>query len=326
MGVEVYQQLVQAVLRRYHANAGKSLWDVYRLDRDFTQVDANMVDFVAENRVQILSSLENPELEARLVDLFCNATQEFTLAQNQFIQLTEQDKQRLKNIYHSYVIQIKQLLQESEDEAVLETGLEELLLDHFSDLRRNLSTYFDAEASGEPVKNVIFQQVVCGEYQAELQLEVLGIELSKLVEPVLDLGCGTSGLLVRHLNMLGISAIGVDRMVEPSELFIQASWLDLSLPPRSWGTVISHMAFSNHFNFHHLYRHGHPDAYARRYMNILNGLVPGGTFFYTPGLPFIEELLAEDLFHVDRHPVLPASIPGMMRKRNLYTARVTRIK
>ena len=58
-------------------------------------------------------------------------------------------------------------------------------------------------------------------------------------------------------------------------------------------TIVSHQAFSTHFLFHHTHSEEQALAMAERMMAILRGLRMGGTFVYTPGLPFIEPLLAE---------------------------------
>ncbi len=97
---------------------------------------------------------------------------------------------------------------------------------------------------------------------------------------------------------------------------IQADWLEAPLEPGAWGTVISHMAFSNHFQFHHRYRHGSVEPYARRYMAVLRALRPGGSFCYAPGLPFIEAYLAPERFRLSRKWII--------EEQGLYACRVQR--
>ena len=69
---------------------------------------------------------------------------------------------------------------------------------------------------------------------------------------------------VAHLRGLGLQAFGIDRLVVPSEHLAEADWLEYRFPAATWGTIISHLAFSNHFIFHHLYKKGTPAAYARK--------------------------------------------------------------
>lgn len=67
----------------------------------------------------------------------------------------------------------------------------------------------------------------------------------------------------------------------------------MELGRETWGTVISHLAFSNHAIHHYLRRDGVDLDYARRYMEIRASLRPGGSFCYAPSLPFLE-------VHLDR--------------------------
>jgi hypothetical protein len=97
----------------------------------------------------------------------------------------------------------------------------------------------------------------------------------------------------------------------------------------SWGTILSHMAFSNHFLFHHLYKHGSPNEYAQAYMAILSALEPGGSFYYAPGLPFIEQFLPARFFHVGKRGLDPLRLPQTAAMDRLhqdtgYAARVTK--
>lgn len=88
------------------------------------------------------------------------------------------------------------------------------------------------------------------------------------------------------------------------------------------------MAFSNHFIFHHWYKNGNPEPYARQYMAILASLLPGGAFYYSPGLPFIEDLLPAERYKVIRRKVAGAryvrSSFSEIGDEDLYTTQVTR--
>ena len=116
---------------------------------------------------------------------------------------------------------------------------------------------------------------------------MLDIPLAELMEPVLDLGCGKSGLLVNRLNAAGIQAVGVDRVVEPSEFLIEADWLELGFTPAPGEPSFRIWRFSNHFLFHHFYKNGHPEDYARQYVKILSSLKTGGSFIILPASPLL---------------------------------------
>lgn len=310
-------RMAGVITQRYRANAGKSLRDVYQLDADFLDTESDE-EFAIRNRSRILGVLSAPRSFEALLEVFVGETIAFTYASNQFIQIAPREEAEIRRIYTSYLQEMRAMLVSAETDAQVATGLRELVAGHFRDLRANITRFFDREASADAQSNVILQKAVCADYPAELQLKILGAQPAGLVQPVLDLGCGKSGLLVRYLNALGIQAVGVDRVVEQSPHLIQADWLDYPLESERWGTVVSHMAFSNHFMFHHLYRHGSIEPYARRYMAILHALSPGGSFYYTPGLPFIEAYLPQEKYTLTRQPVI--------ENDRLYACRVLRIR
>lgn len=145
--------------------------------------------------------------------------------------------------------------------------------------------------------------VACSEYTADLQTEILQIDIRKLQEPVLDIGCGKEGNLVFHLREKGIEAFGFDRFAgENTELFL-ADWMEYSYEKNQWGTIISNLGFSNHFRHHHLKNDGNFLDYAKKYMEILNALQIGGTFHYAPDLPFIELYLDSNKYKVTHQDI-----------------------
>ncbi len=128
-----------------------------------------------------------------------------------------------------------------------------------------------------------------------------------MAEPILDIGCGERANLVRHLRVLKLDAFGIDAFAPNNEPYLfREDWLTYPLSHRCWGTVLSHMAFSNHFLHHYLKESPTVRDYARRYLEILESLKPNGCFIYTPGLPFIEELLPRDHFHIEVRPIAEA--------------------
>lgn len=143
------------------------------------------------------------------------------------------------------------------------------------------------------------REVVCAEYTPVLQLQILGLANATLSEPVLDIGCGPSAALVRFLRERGVRAQGLDRALA-SELGVTADWLLFPYEAHRPGTALSHQGFSLHFLHHHLAGGETAFAYARAYMTILRALLPGGRFVYTPGLPFLEDMLDADLYRVQR--------------------------
>ena len=173
---------------------------------------------------------------------------------------------------------------------------------------------------------------VSAEYSPELQLDILGLGLEELTEPILDLGCGERAELIRYLRACGKAAVGIDRYLSVEDGVQQIDWFSLPLVPDSWGTVIAHQSFSLHFLHHHLGSGPEPERYARRYREILGAVRRGGAFVYAPGLPFLEPLLSDREFRVERHrvsgipdePALTARWVALLGESPLYACRVER--
>ncbi|PKO11739.1 MAG: hypothetical protein CVU39_27815 [Chloroflexi bacterium HGW-Chloroflexi-10] len=290
---DIYPRLVRAVIERYQKNSDKNLLDVYHKDDAFLKIHPETIPFLVEQREAILQILEDKHLFNNLVQVFLMASLEFTYASNQFIYFNMEEEQRLEILYRAYLQAIKQILINNQEYDKLEEELNQLIRAHFEDLSHNLVRFGDPTT--EIIPNIlVFRQVVCREYSPQFQMEIMGLTLSNLIEPVLDIGCGKDGYLVRYLRQQGIQAVGIDRLVGSHQGLIAEDWLNMPLRKSFWGTVISHMAFSNHFLFQHYYSHGNPQPYARQYMKILSALKPGGQFIYAPGLPFFEQLLPSE--------------------------------
>ena len=146
--------------------------------------------------------------------------------------------------------------------------------------------YADAGTDLDPVP--------CSEYTTEIQLQLLRIDIDTLMEPILDIGCGKQVNLVRHLSTRGKDAIGIDRFAFSDSRVITSDWLEFTYGTGKWGTVLSHLGFSNHFKHHNLREDGNYIGYAKKYMEILRSLKIGGKFHYAPDLPFIECYLNKD--------------------------------
>ncbi|PSL46564.1 hypothetical protein CLV51_103545 [Chitinophaga niastensis] len=148
------------------------------------------------------------------------------------------------------------------------------------------------------------QEVVCAEYSPAIQLAVLRLDIATMKGPVLDIGCGQNANLVRHLRQNGVEAFGIDRFIDDPEYYLQAGdWLEYELAGNYWGTIISNLSFSNHFLHHHQRSNGQHLGYAKKYMEILGALQPGGSYHYAPQLPMIEEYLSADTYDIRHYQV-----------------------
>lgn len=297
---------------QFQANRNRSLFyrgavrPTQRLKTLLTQQHAEVEGF--------LEGLDASEGQALCEQLADASLKEFMQA-NQYLDFRARDRQTLADAYARLLEAIARPLEPAEVDAHMDA--------HYSRLRD-----FLIRTNGEAVFALYRQSpelpvVPCAEYRAELQLDLLGLTLDTLREPVLDLGCGPSATLVTYLRAQGVEAFGLDRLGGSAPHLWRGNWLEAEFAPRTWGTVVSHMAFSNHFWHHALRSDGALEAYARKFQEILNSLRDGGRFVYAPGLPDVEAVLVETgACHLRRLPLPPARRTGLQDRR-FYAAHLT---
>lgn len=241
------------------------------------------------------------------------------LARNQFLPIGAREEGRLAGLVAGALRAADGALAAARTEEALADGLAAAA----EAFRADLAGFVAGLGAGAEAPAL--REVVSAEYGPELQLRVLGLDPGALLAPVLDLGCGVEARLVRWLVARGVDARGVDRAAAPSDRVQRGDWLTAPLAPGSLGTIVSHLGFSLHFLHHHLRPGDEALRYARRYMELLRALRPGGTFAYAPGLPFVEAHLPPDRWRVETTPV-PAPPPAEPGAAALpwYACRVTR--
>ena len=209
---------------------------------------------------------------------------------NQYYSFSATDKQRLEAIYSTLVDEIV---------AMPYSDINDIARNHFLRIQQWLrATNGYAKQLFTPLQRNVTGIVPCSEYSAQVQLKVLGVSISELQEPILDIGCGEHAHLVTYLRSCGLQAFGMDRFSTKQEHILVTDWMDYSFERQRWGTIISNLSFANHFVHHHSRNNGHFIGYAKKYMEILESLVVGGTFYYAPSLPFIEPFLSASKFSV----------------------------
>ncbi|MBX3082470.1 MAG: class I SAM-dependent methyltransferase [Anaerolineae bacterium] len=265
-----------------------------RRQREFVYtLHPELVDFVRDHRQAVIEVIrtELTDTEAAsqhgLLRDFLLHIQAFIYKNNQFITFTAPEKTALIRLYADYMREMLVLL-ESMIETDFGSAFEGVVMNHLVALQAYVITL---AAGRRQMDALIDKEVMCAEYSAELQLSVLNIDIATLSEPILDVGCGVHGTLVRYLRAAKLDAYGIDRLVHASPYLTEIDWLQMDFSVTAWGTIVSHMAFSNHFIFHHHSRDGVPDAFARQYMAMLRSLNVGGSLYYAPSLPFIEQFI-----------------------------------
>lgn len=135
-------------------------------------------------------------------------------------------------------------------------------------------------------------------YSPEFQLEILGVALSDITGPVLELGCGKQAKLVSYLRTHQKEAYGLDKNCDKEDYLIQQDWLEHNYEEKKYQMILSVNTFTRHFLQQHTREEGEFKEYAIVYMKLLHALQIGGTWCYTPSLTFMEELLPEEKFEV----------------------------
>lgn len=208
---------------------------------------------------------------------------------NQYLNFSQKDYLQLQKVYEALLQQVYEICNQKE---VSEEEIDQLFRSHYKNLQSFLLDSNGKEIFKKYRESPDVLEIKCAEYTSEFQMRLLGIYLSKVKQPVLDIGCGQQANLVYFLRKNDIVVYGLDRNVQNlNNKIYQVDWLEYTYVPDTWGTVISHMAFSNHFMHHHLRPDGDYEKYATKYMEILKSLKIGGSFIYAPGLSFMEEIL-----------------------------------
>lgn len=232
----------------------------------------------------------DPDSEILLIDyLTSRAIQEFCRI-NQYYTFDRPARLSLRNLYVDLFAGIKNHRKPIESIADMHY---EKLINWLQESNAFAKEIYSTE--GEKIDSV-----ACSEYSPALQLEVLHLDIAQLVEPILDIGCGKQGRLVLFLRQRGLEAFGFDRFACDGSFFTQADWFEYPFETEKWGTIISNLGFSNHFQHHHLRSDGNFMAYAQKYMEILRALKVGGNFHYAPDLPFIERYLDRDKYQLTK--------------------------
>lgn len=235
----------------------------------------------------------NPGDENILTDYATDKAIEEFCRINQYYTFNSQAKNDLREIYRNLFSVIK----------AGKSALKAIEKDHYENLKRWLQKtnpfaekiYAGADRDINPV--------ACSEYGAELQLDILHLDIRTLTNPVLDIGCGKHGTLVGYFRQLGFDATGIDRFTFPEATLINSDWLEFAYGTEKWGTITSNLGFSNHFKHHNLRDDGNYMEYARKYMDILKSLKTGGKFHYAPDLPFIERYLDHQQFEIEQFEI-----------------------
>ncbi|QQO08843.1 hypothetical protein [Breznakiella homolactica] len=164
------------------------------------------------------------------------------------------------------------------------------------------------------------EKKLCAEYSTAVQKAVMRMDPAELPEPILDIGCGENAFFLRDCLNAGRDAYGLDYFLPKifPHRICTASWLEYNFGTQCWGSIISHMAFTNHWAYHLAHGTAETAAYRKAYTRILESLKPGGCFYCVPAVPDMEKITDRTVYRVRRYDNFAAGI-------NIPSARVERI-
>jgi hypothetical protein len=265
--------------KQFDSNQGRNLF----LDNENTFKFLKEIIIDIDNIGEIDSDEENV-----LIDYATDkALQEFCRV-NQYYSFDNEARNSLKEIYVKLFSSVRSR----------SNSIDEIAKTHYQNLRHLLQETNPFAESFYSSNDKIIQPVACSEYSSAIQIDILQIDISNLMEPILDIGCGKKGYLVNYLRETGLEAYGIDRFSNNSKYFTNADWLEFEYGSMKWGTILSNLGFSNHFLHHHFRNDGNFIGYAKKYISILNSLKTGGCFHYAPDIPFIEMYLDKNKYRV----------------------------
>jgi hypothetical protein len=319
----VYDDIIRLLQSRINARVDDPLRE-FHTSRKFESFQDEEVAFCAANSKEIIDILKNNNYRKSLSEYSFELLKVYSYSKNQFLHFDGKYRREIIALYQRLIDELVAVLENPGGVDSLKNSYSRLLADHQNRLKALFRDYFRQYVGESESFLHLLNSTVSANYSAQLQLELLRIDPFSLMEPVLDLGCGKEGNLVNYLRSLGFAAFGMDRMVlNESEYIKQGDWMENTLEANRWGTIIAHHSFSTNFIYQHYSSRKIAALYAKKYMEILKSLRPGGEFIYTPGLPFFEEYIKP--LKAFKFESFKITAPLKSIENITYTSRVKRI-
>jgi hypothetical protein len=243
---------------------------------------------------EVLAAPKQQVQAQELAELAATALIERVFSINQFIQVSRADRESLISIY----LTTWQKILETRD---IENNLRDF---HYPLLAEWIGKLYPGSFKAALASHSKIGKVVCQSYSVELQIDLLNLEITSLKQPVMDIGCGKEALLVEYLRGKGIEAFGLDRSLhEKKDYLIEGDWLNHAFEGNRWGTVLSHMALTNHFAYAKKFDSDRALRYMTKYGEVLNSLQLKGSFVYAPGAIALELTVDRNKFSVERFSI-----------------------
>ncbi|NCC65291.1 MAG: hypothetical protein EOM15_11610 [Spirochaetia bacterium] len=212
---------------------------------------------------------------------------------NQYVSLSKETTDAINSIYRDLVLQLHNLVLEGK---ASQQSLEKVVQLH----RENLISVLQHNSYN---KNDGQVTIPCSEYSGSFQYTLLHLEDIVLKEPILDVGCGKQHQLLTYLQEKGYTELnGLDQYHSDEPCILCGNWLEFQFKPASWGTIIAHMSFSNHFRRSLMNQDSEIVLYMDTYHHLLDSLICGGCFIYSPAVKDIERALDPKRYCVTYFP------------------------
>jgi hypothetical protein len=206
---------------------------------------------------------------------------------NQYLELSKNEYSRILSIYIELVQNLRSIAYGSRSKTQIQTIVQEHRIKLIELLYKKT----------EKIDVII----PCAEYTNRFQQKMLRLNSDTLMQPVLDIGCGRKASLIKDLHKNGIKAFGLDQYISKEAYILCDNWLEYEFEANTWGTVISHMSFTNHYRRCITYKSKEQSKYETKFLEILESLKKGGSFIYCPSLPEVEKDLDKKKFEAKHY-------------------------
>ena len=267
----------------------------------------NIIHLIQEN-LYLYQGINTEEKIQSLTGSLYNYLVMECVQDNQYVSLSKNTIYALNTVYREFVLHLREIEVRSN---ILQNDLENIVQDH----RVKLITVLKKNTYNKNQEHLF---IPCAEYSGDFQFNLLHLHDRVMKQPILDLGCGKKHELFSYLEEKGYGDLyGIDQYYSNEHRILCGNWFDYHFLPSTWGTVIAHMSFSNHFRRSIINQDPDRKLYTKKYLEILYSLLVGGCFIYSPAVRNIEETLDSQRFSIEYFPNL--------EDRNLDSVSIKRV-
>ena len=254
------------------------------------QTRNKIIDLIREN-IFLYQGINTDKKIQDLTGVLYNKFVEECVQNNQYISLSNKSITNINEIYQTLIFDLRGLIKKEYTRA----DIEDIVIDHRGKLIHELTNNVFSDKTRQ-----IY--IPCAEYTPEFQQKILKLPNRKLPEPILDIGCGKHHGLINSLKESGYHIVyGIDQYTSSEPSVICCNWFEYEFEKRTFGTVLAHMSFTNHFRRSIILDDDKRGMYQDKYFEILESLRAGGLFIYTPAVKQVEKELDTTNFKITYH-------------------------